>query len=260
MSNTFPFLKKKSANQNTALECQPLLTEVPSALPVENRSNPCEPAQKMPSGTKPAVSETTNKVISFHWHSLPLCQKRKDELPHQLLATFAPPEVTSPLLIFSLWTLGKAYQRDPARPEVCALRNWRHDKCLQRREKISVFLSVIFSLEMFPETWKEGWAEEPIKLAPIKSESRREQPALSASTPGPTTQVTGITYHRNESWTRPVQPFTLSPGKEELFPVVSLLESGWILHHASGRECPRFPLGVLSTEENLVNTLRISLS
>lgn len=226
MSNTFPFLKKKAPTKTQPWSVSLCWQKLPSALPVQNRSSPCEPAQKMPSGTKPAVSETTNKVISFHWHSLPLCQKRKeDELPHQLLATFAPPEVTSSLFIFSLWALGKAYQSDPARPKVCALRNWRRDKCLQRREKISVFLSVIFSLEMFPETWKEGWAEEPIKLAPIKSESRREQPALSASTPGPTTQVTGITYHRNESWARPVQPFTLSPGKER---IVSCGLSPWV--------------------------------
>lgn len=70
-------------------------------------------------------------------------------------------------------------------PNVCALRNWRYDKCLLRREKISVFLSVIFSLEMFPETWKEGCTEELIKLAHIKIERWCEQPALPASAASP---------------------------------------------------------------------------
>lgn len=111
---------------------------------------------------------------------------------------------------------GKSISKWSALPKVCALRNWHCDKCLQRREKISVLLSVIFSLEMFPETWKEGWAEEPIKLAPIKSESPCEQPALSASTPGAATQLAGITYQRNESWTRPVRLSALPPGKDRI--------------------------------------------
>lgn len=79
-----------------------MLTEAALSFTCVKQPNPSEPAQEAPWGAKLAVSEATNKVISFEGHSLPLCQKRKeDELPHKLLATFAPPEVTSSLFIFS---------------------------------------------------------------------------------------------------------------------------------------------------------------
>lgn len=111
MSNTSPCLKKKAPTKTQPCKVKLCWQKLPSALPVENSLQSSQPAPKTPSGTKPAVPETTNKVISLHWHSLPLCQKcKEDELPHKLLATFAPPEVTSSLFIFSFRTLGKVYQ------------------------------------------------------------------------------------------------------------------------------------------------------
>lgn len=47
----------------------------------------------------------------------------------------------------------------------------------REEKKISVFLS----LEMAAETWKEGCAEELMKVAHIKIESRCEPPPLFAS-------------------------------------------------------------------------------
>ena len=67
MSNTFPSLKKKKAPTKQNLDVPTLPRKsLPSALPGERTAKPCAPAQEMPSGPKPAVSETTNKVISFH--------------------------------------------------------------------------------------------------------------------------------------------------------------------------------------------------
>lgn len=174
MNNTFPESRKKGSfsrtEKNRSSECHPCCQKLPSALPEKKKVSKSSWAiPEMPMGTKPAVSETTNKVIAFHWHSLPLCQKcKEDDLPHKLLATFAPPEVTSSLFIFSFWTLGKVYQSDSACQKFVHLGTGTVTNACREEKRISVFLSVVPSLEMFPETWKAGCAEKLIKSLTLK--------------------------------------------------------------------------------------------
>ena len=156
-----------------------------SDLPVESGSKAPWTHPETPPGPNQAVAETTNKVTTLHWRSLLFARNAKKWATSQTPGYLCSPRSHRFFVYLFFLNPGKSISKWLGQPNVCALRNWRCDKCLLRRERISVFLSVIFSLEMFPETWKEGYTEELIKLAHIKIKSWCEQPALSVSAPSP---------------------------------------------------------------------------
>lgn len=135
----------------------------------------------MPSGTKPAVSETTNKVISSPWHSLTLHRSvRKTSCLINSWLPLLPLKSQVLLFIFSSWTLGKAYQGDWVCQKLVHLGTGTVTNAC-REEKGFLCFSVLFSplrcfqglerrvvpgnrLNLTQENWTSAWTTSSLGL------------------------------------------------------------------------------------------------